>query len=70
MADKELLKKVLNDLINDNQESATLALHSYLTTKTQEVVGFNHVTMNDETTNDETVNVETENDEDKTIDID
>lgn len=39
MADKELLKQVLNDLINDKQESASVTLHSYLTTKTQKVSG-------------------------------
>ena len=39
MADKELLKSVLNDLINDKHEQASVSLHSYLTTKTQEVSG-------------------------------
>lgn len=56
MADKELLKSVLNDLINDKHEQASVSLHSYLTTKTQEVAGLaqqqNEVTV---TTDDEEV---------------
>lgn len=39
MSDKEQLKSMLNNLINDNHEQASLDLHGYLTTKMQEVSG-------------------------------
>jgi hypothetical protein len=40
MTDKrEALKSMLNNLINDRQEEATLDLHSYMTAKMQEVSG-------------------------------
>lgn len=36
---REALKSMLNNLINDRQEEATLDLHSYMTAKMQEVSG-------------------------------
>ena len=39
MSDKEHLKSMLNNLINDNQEQASMDLHNYLTGKMQEVAG-------------------------------
>lgn len=59
MADKELLKSVLNDLINDKHEQASVSLHSYLTTKTQEVAGL--AQQQTEVTDDEVI--ETDDDE-------
>lgn len=39
MSDKELLKSMLNNFINDNQEQASMDLHTYFTGKMQEVSG-------------------------------
>jgi len=60
MADKELLKSVLNDLINDKHEQASVSLHSYLTTKTQEVAGL--AQQHTEVTDDEEV-IETDDED-------
>lgn len=43
MSDKEQLKSMLNNLINDNQEQASMDLHNYLTAKMQEVSGLGTV---------------------------
>lgn len=39
MDKREQLRSMLNHLINDKPEEATLDLHSYLSTKMQEVMG-------------------------------
>ena len=39
MDKREALKSMLNNLINDKHEEATLDLHGYLTAKMQEVSG-------------------------------
>lgn len=41
MDKKELLKNLLQNMINDNQEGAKQDFHNYLTLKSQEVVGLN-----------------------------
>ena len=38
--DREALKNMLNNLINDKQEEATLDLHNYLSAKMKDVTGF------------------------------
>lgn len=37
---KEQLKSMLQDLINDRQEQATVTIHDYLVAKTQALAGF------------------------------
>lgn len=37
--DRESLKSMLNNLINDKPEEATLDFHNYITTKMKEVTG-------------------------------
>lgn len=37
---REQLKSMLNDLINDRQDSAEATIHDYITTKTRELAGF------------------------------
>jgi len=39
MDNREALKSMLNNLINDKQEEASLDLHNYLTTKMKDVAG-------------------------------
>ena len=39
MDNREALKSMLNNLINDKPEEATLDLHSYLSNKMKEVAG-------------------------------
>lgn len=39
MENRENLRSMLNNLINDKQEEASLDLHNYLTTKMREVSG-------------------------------
>lgn len=39
MDKREMLKSMLNNLINDKSEEATLDLHNYLTTKMRDVTG-------------------------------
>jgi hypothetical protein len=39
MADTDALKSMLNNLINDKPEEATLDLHNYLTDKMKDVAG-------------------------------
>ena len=39
MDSREALKSMLNNLINDKQEEASLDLHNYLTTKMKVVAG-------------------------------
>ena len=38
---KELLKSMLSNFINDNQEQAEMDLHNFLTLKSQRIVGTN-----------------------------
>ena len=37
---KDQLKSMLQDLINDRQEQATVTIHDYLVAKTQSLAGF------------------------------
>ena len=39
MENKEMLKNMLQDLINDRPEQATVTIHDYIVTKTQELAG-------------------------------
>lgn len=38
---KELLKSMLSNFINDNQQQAELDLHQFLTIKSQNIIGAN-----------------------------
>ena len=38
---KELLKSMLSNFINDNQEQAEMDLHNFLTLKSQNIIGAN-----------------------------
>ena len=44
MDKRELLKSMINNLINDKNEQAQLDLHGYLTTKMKEVSGIHQET--------------------------
>lgn len=39
MEQKEILKSVVNDLINDKSDNASVSLHNYLTGKMRDVAG-------------------------------
>ena len=43
---KEALKSMLNNLINDRQEEASLDLHSYMTAKMRDVAGLGSTASN------------------------
>lgn len=53
MDKREMLKSMLNNLINDKREEADLDLHAYLTTKMKEVSGIS-VPTETETVDDTT----------------
>lgn len=56
----EALKSMLQDIINDKPEQASVALHDYFVSKTREVAGLDAVqTESDDI--DEVVDVEDEN---------
>lgn len=38
---KEVLKSMLQDLINDRTEQATVTIHDYIVNKTQQLTGLN-----------------------------
>lgn len=44
MDNREALKSMLNNLINDKQEEASLDLHNYLTNKMKDVAGLSNTT--------------------------
>lgn len=48
MDQKEILKSVVNDLINDKSDSASVSLHTYLTGKMQDVAGMSKPQVNQE----------------------
>lgn len=49
MENRENLRSMLNNLINDKQEEASLDLHNYLTAKMREVAGIGAATAADDT---------------------
>ena len=58
MDNRENLRSMLNNLINDKAEEASLDLHNYLTAKMKEVAGISTPSVNtsnddDESTTDE-----------------
>ena len=60
MDNRDNLRSMLNNLINDKAEEASLDLHNYLTTKMKEVAGISTASVNtsnddddDESTTDE-----------------
>jgi hypothetical protein len=52
MEHKELLKTMLQDVINDRMEQASVTMHDYFVAKTREVSGLGTV---EETTEDEEI---------------
>ena len=47
MDSRENLKSMLNNLINDKSEEASLDLHTYLTAKMRDVAGINTAASDD-----------------------
>lgn len=53
MDNKELLKSMLQDVINDRMEQAEVTMHNYFVSKTREVTGLGSTSEGAETEADE-----------------
>lgn len=59
MADhKEVLKSMLQDIINDRQEQASVTMHDYFVAKTREVTGLASADVEEEPTLDDEIDEE------------